>query len=108
MPPRLKQPCRLPITVRPLSASSAVPSALIDTSNRLIAAPKTTPAGSSQARPGQCKVAASKAPMTAEAIITARRAPSVPITRPAMNSDSTAPIAIDSSTTDRLASVRSN
>ena len=102
--PTLNIACRLLITVRPDRLSSAVPSVLIATSNRLIAMPNSSIAGSSSQRVPQTSASASIAPITAAASAQALRAPMRPISRPAPNSEITAPVAAASSTVESMAS----
>ncbi len=81
--PTLNIACRLLITARPDTTSRAVPSVLTATSNRLIAMPNSSIAGSSSHRVPQTSASASIAPITAAASAQALRAPMWPISVPA-------------------------
>ncbi len=104
MPPTLNMPCRLLMTARPLRLSSSEPSVLIDTSNRLIAAPNSSIAGSSSARPGYSSTMASSRHITSAARgrgVARAEAPDHP---PGDEQRRTAPTAAASSTIDSTAS----
>ena len=90
---------------RPPRLSSSEPSVLMQTSNRLIEAPKISIAGSSTATLGYSSTTPSNALITNAASAEALRAPSRATIRPAMKSDNTVPTAAASNTIESVASL---
>ena len=104
MPPTLNMPCKPPMMVRLPSSSNAEPSVLMATSYKLSEAPNTSIDSTSKLTEGQCNTKASMQPIRTAARDATRRAPKVPITRPAVSKESTAPTAADMSTSDKVIS----